>query len=176
MLTYLFLAIAVLIVAVLAIAATKPSTFKVKRSITISASLEDTFNKINNLKSWQEWSPWAKKDPNMTQSYGGNDEGIGAFTEWNGNKEVGQGRMEILDTTPYQNIKIQLNFLKPFKAQNTVEFNLAEHDNETAVTWVMYGPQPFINKIMSVFVSMDKMVGTDFENGLNNLRTTVENG
>lgn len=174
MLQTIFIIMVVLIAAVLIYAATKPDTFRIQRSTTIAAPPEKVFAYINDLHSWASWSPWEKKDPAMTKTHRGAPLGQGAALEWDGNKDVGTGRMEILESVSPSKAMIQLDFLKPFEAHNRAEFTLAPHGSSTQLTWAMHGPQPYMLKVMTLFCSMDKMVGKDFEDGLANLKTQAE--
>jgi len=163
------------IVIPLGIAATKPDSFRVERSVRIKAPATTVFSYLNDFREWNNWSPWARKDPAMQHAQSGSETGVGSIYEWSGNKEVGQGRMEITGSTPASHLRIKLDFLKPFEAHNTAEFELSDVQDESEVTWILTGPNPFMAKLMSVFVSMDKMVGKDFEQGLENLKALVEN-
>jgi len=161
--------------AVLAYAATKPDIFTVRRTATINAAPEKVFPYINDFKSWTAWSPYEKKDPAMQRTYGSSTSGKGATYAWNGDKNVGQGSMEILDAPAPKRVTIKLDFLKPFEAHNTADFTLEPaNGGGTQVSWTMTGPTPFIGKILHVFIDMDKMVGRDFEAGLANLKTIAE--
>ena len=162
--------LAVAIVAVLVIAASKPSTFRIERSATIPAPPERVFPLINDFHNWLTWSPWEKLDPLMKRAFSGPDAGTGAVYEWEGNKKVGQGRMEITESVPPSLVRIQLDFIKPFESHNTTEFALDRRGEGTHVTWTMLGQQPFMFKVMTLFVSIDKMVGKDFEAGLADLK------
>lgn len=166
--------IGIAIVAILIFAATKPDTFRIQRSTAVKAPPEKIFALISNLRGWGAWSPYEKKDPAMKRSYSGPDSGKGATYAWEGDKNVGTGRMEILDAPAPREVVIKLDFFKPFEAHNTAEFTLQPAGDGTRVTWAMQGPTPFIGKIMHVFMNMDRMVGTDFETGLANLRKTAE--
>ena len=163
-----------LIVAVLAYAATRPNTFRVERSLAIKAPPARLFALIDDFHHWPSWSPWEKLDPAMTRTHSGAARGVGAVYEWVGNSKVGQGRMEITRSTADAALEIKLDFLKPFEAHNVAEFTLTPQGDATTVHWVMHGPAPFITKLMGVFVSMDTMVGKDFEAGLANLKTLAE--
>jgi uncharacterized protein YndB with AHSA1/START domain len=165
---------AALIAGVLLLAATKPDSFQVRRSASIKAPPEKVFALINDFKAWTAWSPWEKKDPAMKRSYGPTTSGKGAAYGWEGDKNVGQGSMEITDARSPSHIALKLDFLKPFEAHNTVEFTLTHEAGATSVTWTMTGPVPFFAKIIHVFVNMDKMVGKDFEAGLANLKREAE--
>ena len=163
----------VVIAAVLIYASTKPDSFRVQRSASIKAPPEKIFPLLGDLKAWTGWSPYEKKDPAMKRTYSGAPMGKGAVYEWDGNNDVGQGRMEILDASPSQ-IRIKLDFIKPFEGHNVGVFRMTPAGNGTTVTWSMDGPTPFIGKLMGVFINMDKMIGTDFEAGLVNLKTLTE--
>lgn len=168
------LVVVVLIVALLVYAATRPDTFRLQRSTTINAPPEKVFPFINDFKNWVAWSPYEKMDSNLKRTYGGSAQGQGAVYEWDGNNKVGTGRMEITESTPSSRIAIKLDFIKPFEAHNTAEFTLDSRNSSTNVTWAMYGPQPFMAKIMSVFCMMDRMAGPQFETGLSNLKAIAE--
>ena len=166
--------VALAIVAVLIFAATKPDIFRLQRSATIKAPPEKIFALINDFNRWGAWSPWEKKDPAMKRTFGTTTSGMGAKYAWEGNKEVGQGSMEITESVPSSRIAIKLDFLKPFEANNTVDFTLEPNGDATVVTWRMQGPTPYFAKIIHVFMDMDKMVGKDFEAGLSDLKTAAE--
>ncbi|MNK04332.1 Polyketide cyclase / dehydrase and lipid transport [compost metagenome] len=168
------IAVLVVLVAILIFATTKPDNFRVERSTTIKAAPEKVFALINDFQRWTSWSPYEKKDPGMKRTYSGAASGIGAIYEWDGDKNVGKGLMEITEATPSSRIVIKLDFLAPFEAHNTAEFTLQAQGDSTQVTWAMYGPANFISKLMSVFFSMDKMVGDDFAIGLANLKAAAE--
>jgi hypothetical protein len=169
-------ALAIGIVVVLVLASGKPDTFTVQRSALLQAPAERIFPLVNNFHRWTSWSPWENKDPAMKRSYSGAESGKGAVYAWDGNKNVGSGRMEILDASSPSKITIKLDFLKPFEGHNTAEFTFApERDiSATNVIWVMQGPSPFMSKVMQVFMNLDKMIGRDFEAGLANLKKLVE--
>jgi uncharacterized protein YndB with AHSA1/START domain len=170
--------LAVAIAVVLILAATKPDTFSVRRAATVKAPPEKIFSLINDFHQWGTWSPWENKDPAMKRSYSGAESGKGAIYAWDGNKNVGSGRMEILDASQPSKIVIKLDFFKPFEAHNTAEFTmLPQGDASNAATdidWQMRGPAPFMSKVMQVFMNMDRMVGKDFEIGLANLKRLTE--
>lgn len=174
MLKIIAIVIVVAIVAVLGFAATRPDSFRVQREIDIKAPPEKVFALIDDFHHWTAWSPWEKLDPAMKRTYGGPANGKGANYAWEGSSKVGAGRMEIVDTASPARIQIQLDFLKPFEAHNTAEFTLKPAGDLTHVTWVMYGPSPFISKVMGLFFSMDAVIGKDFEAGLANLKSAAE--
>ena len=168
------LVIALAVAAVLVLAAMKPDVFRVQRAASIKAPPEKVFALINDFKRWDAWSPWEKKDPAMKRSFGAATAGKGASYAWEGNKDVGQGSMEITASVPSSAIKLKLDFLKPFEAHNQVEFTLVAKRDATQVTWTMAGDTPYFAKIIHVFINMDSMVGKDFEAGLANLKSIAE--
>jgi len=174
MLKVILIVVVVLIAGVLIYAATKPDTFRVQRSASIKAPPEKIFPLINDYRNWASWSPYENKDPAMKRTFGSITAGKGATYSWDGNKEVGQGGMEIQDSVAYSRVTIKLDFVKPFEAHNMVDFTLQPEGEATKVTWDMHGPAPFFSKVMQVFINMDTMVGKDFETGLANMKAVAE--
>ena len=164
----------ILVAAVLMLAAGKPDTFRVERAMSIKAPPEKIFPLINDLRSWRLWSPWEKKDPGMKRTYSGSASGKGAVYEWDGNKDVGKGRMEITDAAAPSKVVIKLDFIQPFEGHNIAEFTLLPKGDATNVTWAMHGPSPLLAKVMQTVMNMDKMIGDHFEAGLVNLKTAAE--
>ena len=163
------------VAAIVILAATKPDMLRVERKASMQATPDKIFPLINDFHNWPSWSPYEKLDPQMRRTLSGAPNGKGAVYEWAGERKVGQGRMEITDTAPPSRVTIKLDFIEPFEGHNTAEFLLEPKGGDvTEVTWVMQGPCPYIAKVMSVFVNMDKMIGKDFEAGLANLRTIAE--
>ncbi len=166
--------IALIILMVLVVAATKPDTFRVERSGSMQAPPQKVFALIENFHEWTSWSPWEHLDPNLKRTYGGAEKGKGATYAWQGNAQAGEGRMEILEATPVSRVLIKIDFFKPFEAHNQVEFAITGDGGLTRVVWSMTGPQAFMMKVMCLFMSMDKMVGKDFEKGLISLKAVAE--
>jgi uncharacterized protein YndB with AHSA1/START domain len=164
----------VAIAAILIAAAAKPGVFRVRRTARINAPPEKIFPLMNDFRSFSTWSPYEKRDPQMKRSYSGSASGKGAIYAWDGNKNVGSGRMEILESTPPESVSIKLDFSRPFEAHNRVQFTLEPRGGSTTVGWAMEGPVPFVAKIMHVFINMDRIVGGDFESGLANLKLIAE--
>lgn len=163
-----------LVVVVLIYAATKPDTFRVERSISIKAPAEKIFPLIDDFHRWEQWSPWEKVDPALKRTYSGAASGQGAAYAWFGNKEIGQGKMEIIESTPPARLLIKIDFLVPFEAHNTVEFTLRTQGDSTVLSHAMFGPSPYLAKLMGLFFSMDKMIGDKFEEGLGSLKAIAE--
>jgi carbon monoxide dehydrogenase subunit G len=174
MLKTIAIVVVVLLAAVLVFAATKPDTFRVQRAASIKAPPEKIFPLINDFRSWGAWSPWEKMDPAMKRAYSGAANGKGAVYAWEGNSKVGTGRMEMTESSPPSKVTVKLDFIKPFEAHNIAEFTMEPKGDSTNVTWAMHGPNPYLAKVMQVFMSMDSMVGKDFETGLANLKAVAE--
>lgn len=173
MLKKIGLVILAAILGLLLYATTRPDSFSVERSIVIQAPPEKIQPLIADFHRWADWSPWEKLDPAMKRSFGGASAGVGATYGWQGNKDVGSGRMEIKAAAP-DKVSIQLDFIEPFEGHNTADFVLAPKNGGTEVRWLMFGPAPFVTKLMGVFVSMDTMIGKDFEKGLAQLKAAAE--
>ena len=174
MFTTVALIIVCLVGLLLAYASTRPGAIHVQRAATIKAPADAIFPLINDFHQWTAWSPWEKRDPALKRTYGGAQSGAGAIYEWDGNKQVGQGRMEITESSPPSRIAIQLDFIKPFEGHNVAEFTLVPQNGATQVHWAMRGPSPYVARLMGIFFNMDKMIGQDFEAGLANLKAAAE--
>ena len=174
MLEIIAIVIVVLMAVVLGLAAMKPDTFRVQRAASIKAPPDKVFALVNDFRQWGQWSPWEKLDPDLKRTFSGAPSGKGAVYEWTGNKKVGAGRMEITEPTPPNKLVIKLDFIRPFEGHNIAEFTLEPQGDATQLSWVMHGPTPFVSKVMQVFVSMDALIGKDFEAGLANLKAIAE--
>lgn len=166
--------LAIAIAIVLILAATKPAMLRVQRSTSIEAPAERIFSLISDFHQWRNWSPYENKDPAMKRTYSGADSGKGAVYAWDGDKNVGSGRMEILDAPAPSKVVIKLDFFKPFEGHNTAEFTMLPQGDGTHVTWLMHGPANFMSRLIQVFMNLDHMIGRDFEAGLANLKTLTE--
>ena len=178
MLKILGIILAAIVLAVAGVAAyaavTQPDEFRVSRSLAISAPPEKIYSIVSDFRRSGEWSPYEKLDPDMKRTLSGAEQGKGAVYEWDGDSNAGAGRMEITQADPGRLVQLKLDFKRPFEASNTVEYRLEAKGNATQVSWDMFGPMPFISKVMCVFVDIDKMIGQDFEVGLANLKTLAE--
>jgi hypothetical protein len=168
------IALVLLVAAFAGVVAMQPSTFAVTRSATMSASSSAIFDQINDFRNWDAWSPWAKLDPAVKNTFEGPPAGTGAIFRWSGNDKVGEGSMTILESRPGELVKIKLAFIKPFESNAINEFAFKAEGNQTKVTWTMTGENNFIGKAFCLFMNMDKMVGGDFEKGLANIKSVVE--
>jgi uncharacterized protein YndB with AHSA1/START domain len=169
-----FAVFVVAIVAFLVVASMQPADLRVQRSITIAAPPATVFPHVNDLRKFQEWSPWAKLDPNVKMTYEGPEAGTGAKYEWVGNDKVGAGAMSITDSRPNERIDFKLEFKKPMEATNTADFVFKPEGDQTSVTWGMSGQKNLIMKAVGMFMDCEKMIAPDFEKGLANLKTIAE--
>ncbi len=148
-------------------------TVTVERSAVIDAPPAAIYERLVDFHRWPAWSPWYDLDPEMHKEFGGAESGVGATYAWKGSRKVGQGSMEITSVEADRRVDLDLHFLKPFASENTTTFLLEPVEGGTRVTWRMVAPQPLLMKLLGRFVSMDKMVGPDFEKGLERLRADV---
>jgi hypothetical protein len=162
-----------LIAGVLGYAATRPDALHVQRTARIKAAPDKLIPLIEDFHTWVEWSPYEKKDLKMKKTFSGAPKGPGAVYEWNGDSNVGQGRMEIMDVSPSK-VTIKLDFLKPFEGHNVAQFTMQPAGDATEVTWSLDGTSAYAAKVIGIFMSMDKMIGSDFETGLANLKSIAE--
>lgn len=170
----ILLVLLVAIGAVLFLASKKPDEFKVTRTVTINAAPEVVFPWLNNLQNGQKWSPWVEMDPNAAYTFEGPVEGVGAIIHWEG-KKSGKGMMTITESAPNERVVSRLDFEKPMASTNTTEYAMTPDENGgTQVAWTMQGKNKLINKMMSVFMNCEKIVGDQFDKGLANLKKIVE--
>lgn len=173
--TILLYILAGLVGLILILALLAPKTYDVSRSIVIAQPKQKVFDVLRSLKEQDKWSPWAKRDPNMKKEYRGTDGEVGSVSYWNGNKEVGEGEQEITKIVDGERIEGELRFLKPWKSESDCYFETKDAGTgSTEVTWGFSGKNKFPFSIMMLFMSMDKMVGKDFEEGLATLKAMME--
>ncbi|TXD35257.1 SRPBCC family protein [Lujinxingia vulgaris] len=166
-----FTALVVVLVVVIAL---QPSEFRVERTQTIEAPAPVVFAQINDFRNWEDWSPWAQLDESMEVTYEGAETGEGAIYTWQGNDDVGQGRMTILESTPPEEVVIKLEFIKPFESTNTTRFVLKPAGEATEVSWIIAGDKNFISKAFGLVFDMDAAIGADFEKGLTAMNTAAQ--
>jgi uncharacterized protein YndB with AHSA1/START domain len=154
--------------------ASRPAAFHIERETAIAAPAERVFPLVNDLRVWPRWSPYETRDPSMQRSYEGADAGLGASYGWDGNDDVGAGRMTITESVPNERVAIRLEFLRPFVATNQVEFVFAPSEGATRVVWAMDGRNGFTGKLIALLMDMDAMIGADFEKGLAALKAAAE--
>ncbi|MEO5800427.1 MAG: SRPBCC family protein [Gemmatimonadales bacterium] len=170
----ILLILAAPIALVLLLGAMRSKSFKLERSTVINAPAEKIFPFLDDFRHWGSWSPWEKLDPALQRKFSGAATGVGAVYDWVGNKKVGQGRMEILESVPSTRLRIQLDFIAPIEANNFALFTLAPQGGGTRVVWEMTGARPYMMRVMSVLFNFDKLIGKDFDAGLANLKQIAE--
>ena len=149
-------------------------TYTVERQTTVAAPPAAVLDRVVDFRRWRSWSPWEDVDPDLRREYSGAESGVGARYAWEGNRKAGKGSMEIVESRP-ERVELRLQFEKPWKATNRVQFDLAEAgDGATDVTWRMLGTTTGVAALFSKVMSMDRMVGKDFEKGLARLKATAE--
>ena len=173
MLKKIAIGVVVLVGAVLLYAATRPDYMRFERSANIGAPPENIQPFIADFHNWKAWSPYETRDPALQRTFSGAPNGQGAVYEWNGNSDVGQGRMEITESVPTK-VAIKLDFIRPFEGHNIAEFTLQPNGESTTVRWAMHGPASYMGKLIGVFIDVEEMVGKDFETGLANLKSIAE--
>ncbi len=154
--------------------AMQPNDFKVSRTVTMAVPADVVFEQVNDLHNWEAWSPYDKRDPAMVKTYKGEPKGVGASYHWNGNSEVGEGTSTIIESRPNELVRLRLDFERPFAGTNTAEFGFERKGDQTAVTWSLLGQYNFVTKALCLVMDMDKMIGNDFEAGLNSLKDVAE--
>jgi uncharacterized protein YndB with AHSA1/START domain len=174
MLKKILLVLAVVIAAFAVVVALRSPDFRIERSTVIAASPAVVFAQVNDLHKWQEFSPWAKLDPAARYTFEGPPAGQGAALDWAGNRDVGAGRMTIVESRPAELVRFRLEFREPFESVADTEFVFRSAAGGTSVTWSMSGKNNFLARAMCLFMNMDKMVGGDFEKGLANLKAIAE--
>jgi uncharacterized protein YndB with AHSA1/START domain len=174
MLKKVLIVVALILIVFVVVIAIQPGQYRVVRTVNVAAPPATVFDEVNDLHKWDAWSPWAKLDPAMKQTFDGPPAGTGAIYHWSGNNKVGEGRMTITESRPSDLVRIKLDFIKPFASTADTEFTFKPEASQTAVTWSMAGKKNFMSKAFGLFMNMDKMIGGDFEKGLQQLKTIVE--
>jgi hypothetical protein len=174
MLKKILVVLAAVVIVFIVIVATRPSEFRVERSVTINAPAAVIAAEIEDFRKWETWSPWEKMDPGMKRTYEGPASGVGAIYRWDGNEDIGAGSLAITESRPGEVIRMKIEFVRPFACTNDVEFAFKEEAGQTAVTWSMAGRNNFVGKCISLLCNMDKMIGDQYEKGLADLKSVVE--
>lgn len=149
------------------------STFTISRSTTVDAPAGTVRSLVEDFRHWRGWSPWEDLDPALRRIYSGAESGVGSRYAWEGNRKAGAGSMEIVGATP-ESLRIELEFLKPWKASNDVVFSFAPEGTGTRVTWTMHGAHVGLARVFARLIDVDKLVGRDFEKGLARLKEQAE--
>lgn len=176
MIKKILLSLAAIIAIFLIVVSLQPGEFKVERHATLAATPAALFEHVNDHRKFQVWSPWAKLDPNVKNTYSGPESGVGAACSWQGDSNVGAGSSTITESRPGELVRMRMDWKEPMSGTSTVDFTFKPEGDKTVVTWSMYGPQTFIGKAMGLFMDCDKMCGDQFEKGLANLGEAAQAG
>jgi len=173
MIKKILLGLVAVIVVILIVAATRPADFRVERSLVIAAPPAALFAQVNDHHKFAAWNPFLKMDPNVKNTYSGPDAGVGAVCSWDGNSNIGAGSSTIIESKPSELVRMRMDWKRPMEGVATVDFTFKPQGDQTVVTWAMYGKNNFLGKLMSLFMSCDKMCGPPFEQGLADLGKIV---
>lgn len=175
MMKKILLVVGIVVAILLVVIALQADTYRVTRSATIGAPPEVVFEQINDFHNWEAWSPWAKLDPAVKNTFEGAPSGAGSVFKWAGNSQVGEGMMTLTESRPTERIRIKLDFIKPFPSTCDTAFDFASGPAGVTVTWTMSGNNNFISKAFCLFMGgMDRMIGPDFERGLKQMKAAAE--
>jgi uncharacterized protein YndB with AHSA1/START domain len=170
----LLIGVVLLIAAFLVVVWFQPDDYRLTRSTVMAAPAARVFAQVNDLKKWDDWSPWAKLDPNAKVTFSGPQAGPGATFTWDSNDKVGAGTMTITESRPNVRIATRTDFTRPFEGSSQSDFVFSEAGGQTNVIWSMFGKQNFIGKAMCLFTSMEQTLGPDVEKGLAQLKQVSE--
>jgi hypothetical protein len=154
--------------------ALQPDNFRIERRMTVDAPPQEVFTQVNDFHKWDDWSPWAKLDPDATVAFEGPRAGQGAMFKWAGNDKVGQGTMTLVTSKPGEFVRVDVEFVKPFEGKSTSEFTFRPQGDRTQVTWTSYGPMTYLSKAMCLIMNMEKVLGPDMEKGLVQMKAVAE--
>lgn len=154
--------------------ATRNGKFRYERSGLIEAPPERIFPYLSDFRLGSEWSPYEKKDPSMKKKFSGPAAGTGSVMEFEGNRDVGAGKLEILKVVPNELVEIRLTMLRPFRAENIVTYRLTPESGGTRFSWSMQGDGGFFGKLMNVLIDCEAMVADEFSAGIQNLKNRIE--
>ncbi len=172
--TNIFMVLGILVAGLLVYAALKPSGMFISRELLVKATPQAIFPFLNHSRKANDWMPWAQIDPKVKMSYTGPEEGVGSVSSWESSGQMGVGKAEVIESVTNQRVKTQLTYTKPMAMSQLAELSLNPTPDGTVVRWSVSGNTPFIGRVFCIFMSMDKMVGGQFEKGLTNLKVMVE--
>jgi hypothetical protein len=148
--------------------------FHYERSGLINAPAEKIYPYLVSFKLGAQWNPYDQKDPNLKRVFSGADGQVGSAMDFDGNREGGAGRLELLQILPNQMAEIRLHMTRPISAENLILYRLTPEGTATRFSWAMAGDSGFLGKLVSVFIDCEKRVTKDFDQGIQNLKTVVE--
>src|ERR1043166_7262753 len=152
----------------------QPDDYRLTRSTVIAAPAANVFAQANDLSRWDNWSPWAKLDPNAKITFSGPKDGVGAPFKGDGNDKAGAGTMTIIESRPNERVATRTDFVKPFEGTSRTDFIFSRAGDQTNVIWTMSGTHGFVSKAICLVMSMENMLGPDVERGLVQLKQAAE--
>jgi len=177
MIRKILIGVAIIVAAFAAFVAVQPDELNIERTTTIAAPARAVFDQVNDLRKWDNWSPWAKLDPAAKVSFEGAQAGQGAVFKWAGNDKIGEGMMTVTESRPGDLVKIKAEFFKPFEGSNVSEFGFKPNGSGTAVTWSVTGRNDnFFVKAICLVMNMQKTLGGEMDKGLAQMKSIVEGG
>lgn len=174
MLRNILIAVVAIVAVMAAVIAMQPSQLRVERTIVIAAPAEAVFAQVNDLRRWQDWSPWAELDPLARATFEGPDSGTGAIFKWSGNDEIGEGHMTIEESIPNEIVRARVDFVRPFTGNSITEFDLTPAVDHTAVTWIMTSELDFLSKAICLFMNPRAKIEADMDKGLEKMKALIE--
>ncbi|MFL5808973.1 MAG: SRPBCC family protein [Flavisolibacter sp.] len=168
------LSVVVIIAGFLGYVSTREGKFHYERSGYINASQSENLPNLSNLRLGSERSPYEAKDKAMKKTYSGTDGAVGSALDFEGNSDVGAGRVEVIAIHPDNSVELRLTMTKPMVVENKIIYKLMQVEQGSVFTWVMEGDSGFMGKLFCIFIDCDKMMGDDFAKGISNLKTIIE--
>jgi uncharacterized protein YndB with AHSA1/START domain len=152
----------------------QPKQYSISRRLRINSPAETIFPLINSSKKMNQWMPWSEMDPQMKITYSGPEEGVGAKSEWTSDGKMGVGSATIVEVVPNSSVTSKLVYTKPFEGTQIAKMLISNTNGASEVIWSVTGENTFVQKLVCVFMNMDKMVGGHFETGLEKLKAMSE--
>ncbi len=165
--------LAAVIIVLLLVVWMRPAGFRVERSATIAAPAAVLHAQVDDHRKFVVWNPFMKLDPAVKNTFSGPPSGVGSKCSWEGNRDIGAGSSTIIESRPGELVRQRMDWIRPMAGTSTVDFTFKPEGGKTVVTWAMYGENGFMGKAVSLFIDMDKMCGTQFEQGLADLAKVV---
>ena len=147
--------------------------FHVRRSTVINAVPQRVFETVSDYGTWTTWSPWLCAEPDAEVHVTEDSASVGSVYAWRG-EIVGEGEIEHRRLEPPRSIEDEIRFVKPFRSQSTVSFEVESQAGGTQITWNMHGSLPWF--LFWMRPQMEAFIGMDYERGLKMLKEWIEQG
>ncbi len=151
-----------------------PDVTHVERTATYAATAQDVYPHLVDLQKFTEWSPWTEMDPNSKVTFSTPSDGLNATYEWEGNDDVGHGKMTVVKLEKNALVTHKLEFFSPWEGVSETSFIVKPEGDKVSVTWTFDQKNDFMGKVMTTFMDMDDMLGPDYEKGLAKLGEKAE--